>query len=71
MRKLIKPLLILFQDIDTELSKSELRIMSNKHTKVDRETYMYDRGSMDTYKQIIDILVKEGLITRRKDGNKK
>ena len=61
-KKLIKPLLDYYQAIELDLASSTLKVMSKKCTVKDEKEFMYDKGSMDTYKKIMEILEKENII---------
>ena len=60
--KPIKRIVDFYDALSIDLADSELKVMSKKHTKKQELAWMYDKGSMDTYKKMVDILEKENLI---------
>jgi len=62
MKKPIKSLLDFYSAIELDLASSTLKVMSKEHTEKDEKEFMYDKGSMNTYKKIMEILEKENII---------
>lgn len=64
----IQPLFYFYTVLSKSLAVTELKCRSKNCSEDDKLSWMYDKGSMDTYKNVIDILEKEGII--RKLGEK-
>lgn len=65
--KLIKPLFNFYQALTLDLAHSELKMKFKKYTHEEELDWMYNKGSVDTYKTVIDILVMEKILMKRPD----